>query len=144
MKKMYTISDIATMSRLTERTIRNYMQMGILEGEKIDGIWHFTAEAVGKLFENDYVAAAIKAKDSALVFDFLVNTRKKEEEMCVILDIPKATDPRSISDFFCHTVSEDGYTGINFAYKQNGENVRVLLKGGAEIVMQILNSYYQM
>lgn len=37
MDNKYTISEIARMSLLSEKTIRNYMQLGILAGEKISG-----------------------------------------------------------------------------------------------------------
>ena len=41
-EKLYTIEDIANMTRLTSRTIRNYLKDGILEGKKIGGQWRFT------------------------------------------------------------------------------------------------------
>ncbi|MGM8370207.1 helix-turn-helix domain-containing protein, partial (plasmid) [Clostridium perfringens] len=41
-EKLYTIEDIAKMTRLTSRTIRNYLKDGILEGKKIGGQWRFT------------------------------------------------------------------------------------------------------
>ena len=40
----YTINDIAMMTGLTTRTIRNYIKLGILNGEKEDGVWRFSAE----------------------------------------------------------------------------------------------------
>ncbi len=144
MEKLYTISDIATMTRLTERTIRNYMQMGIFDGEKIDGVWQFTIEAVEKLLESEYVQAAIRAKDNAIVFDFMANTRKKNEELCVILDIPAAKEPKEISEFFCAAVSEGGYGDIRFSFKKSGEYVRVILKGEAKSVSRMMNAYYDL
>lgn len=42
MNEFYTINDIATMTGLTTRTVRNYMKLGLLEGEKVDGVWQIT------------------------------------------------------------------------------------------------------
>ena len=42
----YLISHLVLMTGLTDRTIRNYISSGILQGEKINGLWHFTAEQV--------------------------------------------------------------------------------------------------
>ena len=46
MNEYYTINDIATMTGLTTRTVRNYIKLGLLDGEKMDGIWQFSIEAV--------------------------------------------------------------------------------------------------
>ena len=40
----YTIGQVVMMTGLTDRTIRNYLSLGFLEGEKPDGQWRFTAE----------------------------------------------------------------------------------------------------
>ena len=38
-KDFYSINDIALMSGLSSRTIRNYISSGILKGDKVDGCW---------------------------------------------------------------------------------------------------------
>ncbi len=40
----YLISHLVLSTGLTDRTIRNYIASGILQGEKINGLWHFTPE----------------------------------------------------------------------------------------------------
>ena len=44
--KYYLISHLVLLTGLTDRTIRKYISSGILQGEKIDGLWHFTPEQV--------------------------------------------------------------------------------------------------
>ena len=44
MSKWYGVEDVVCMSGLSERTVRNYLSMGLLVGEKVDGTWRFTAE----------------------------------------------------------------------------------------------------
>ena len=39
MQELYTINHVALMSGLSSRTIRNYMKMGFIEGEMINGVW---------------------------------------------------------------------------------------------------------
>ena len=69
----YTINDIATMTGLSTRTVREYMKLGFLSGEKENGVWRFTGEAVGALFANSAVTPSIKAKRNALVYDFMLD-----------------------------------------------------------------------
>ena len=86
MQEMYTINHVALMSGLSSRTIRNYIKMGFIEGEMINGVWHFSAEDVGAFFANPNVAPAIQAKRNALIFDFLSDDYKKQDEMCAVID----------------------------------------------------------
>ena len=44
--KYYLIRHLVLLTGLTDRTIRKYISSGILQGEKIDGLWHFTPEQV--------------------------------------------------------------------------------------------------
>ncbi len=44
MDKYYTLNELATITGLTTRTLRNHLKSNILNGEKIDGIWQFTEE----------------------------------------------------------------------------------------------------
>ena len=43
MKELLTIEDLAKMTGLSERTIRNYLADGQLEGEKADGAWRLSS-----------------------------------------------------------------------------------------------------
>ena len=38
----YTLGHLSQITGLTDRTLRTYLSKGILEGEKINGVWHFT------------------------------------------------------------------------------------------------------
>ena len=42
----YLISHMTLFTGLSDRTIRNHMAAGFLQGEKINGLWHFTPEPV--------------------------------------------------------------------------------------------------
>ena len=42
MEKYYTLNEVAMMTGLNTRTLRNYLKMDVLKGEKIDGIWKFS------------------------------------------------------------------------------------------------------
>ena len=101
----YTINDIATMTGLSTRTVREYMKLGFLSGEKENGVWRFTDEAVGALFANGAVAPSIKAKRNALVYDFMLDEKKKNDELCAVLDLmAEGKDAMDISAFFCSAI----------------------------------------
>ena len=70
----YTIGQVVMMTGLTDRTIRNYLSLGFLEGEKQDGQWRFTAEQLEEFMRHPSVKPSISAKKNALIFDFLADT----------------------------------------------------------------------
>ena len=143
MQDMYTINHVALMSGLSSRTIRNYMKMGLIEGEMINGVWHFSAEAVGDFFANPNAAPAIKAKRNALIFDFLADDAKQQDEMCTVIDQrANLEEANAISEFFCDAINRAWSGVIRFGFSFNGNQARIILTGPEDAVQQLLVAYY--
>lgn len=143
MQEMYTINHVALMSGLSSRTIRNYMKMGFIEGEMINGVWHFSAEAVGDFFANPSVAPALRAKRNALIYDFLSDDCKQGNEMCAVIDNRATLDEaNAMSEFFCYTINTEGLDCVRFGFSFNGSHARVILTGPEDAVQQLLARYY--
>jgi len=64
---MYSIKDLSMISGLTDRTLRNCLKIGILVGEKSEGVWQFSDEQIGESLDNNYVKAAIKTKRNSIL-----------------------------------------------------------------------------
>ncbi len=144
-KEFYTINEVAAITGLTTRTLRNYLKLGCLNGEKVEGVWLFTAEDLGAFFADKNVRASIQAKKNAMVFDFMADRYKKENEICSILDFNAGSaEADEISKTFCDIVNNGNYGGgIQFSFEWEGTQARVILKGHAERVMSVLQEYYQ-
>jgi excisionase family DNA binding protein len=88
MEKLFTVEDIANMTSLTTRTIRNYLKEGILSGRKIGGQWRFTDEDVKNLMESGKIDFIDKAKQDVLDFIDGVNTDYTGAiQVCAIIDL---------------------------------------------------------
>ncbi len=145
MEKQYTLNEIAIMSGLTTRTLRNYMKMDILHGEMADGIWRFQEKEVMDFFQNPYVQPSIQAKKKAIVFDFLAQNEKRINEICTIIDVYATEhEAEEISAFFCEEVNKRKEGKLKFSMEKNGSFVRVILRGYEDAVMEILNAYYHL
>lgn len=143
MNEFYTINDIATMTGLTTRTVRNYMKMGLLEGEKVDGTWQFSIEAVSDFMANKNVQPSIQAKKNGVVFDFLANRYKKTNEICTILDFPVSQEEAmEISNFFCQETCREDIGDMKFSFDYNNGIARVILKGTEDFVSEVMKKYY--
>lgn len=136
----FVLNQLALLTGLTERTLRNYIAMGLLEGEKINGMWHFTPEQVESFISHPTVRPSIQAKQHALVYDFLLEDMKSTREACIILDVPGA-DPEELSEFFCYRINSGNYQNIRFTFDGFGKVPRVILRGGAGDVLQLVSEY---
>ena len=106
----YNIKELAMMTDLTTRTLRNYLRSGLLNGDKIDGMWQFTAENISDFISNPIVKPSIQAKNKAIVFDFLADDHKKEDSICTILDLHvSAAEADKISAFSIDLLSSSCY-----------------------------------
>ena len=74
--------------------------------------------------------------------NFLINNGKKEEEACVILDLPKA-DIKETAEFFCYRISSGNFENINFSFDGYAKTPRVILKGKPEDIFGIIDEYYK-
>ena len=140
---MYSLNELATMTGLTTRTLRTYLKMGLLTGEKTDGVWCFSEEDCECFFSHPTVKPALQAKRNALVYDFLGNRFKRENELCVVLDLLVQEDEaQEVSDFFCKDVSMLEGGRLRFTFEREQGRVRVIITGQEDAVSGILRAYY--
>ena len=145
MEKYYTLNEVAMMTGLNTRTLRNYLKMDILKGEKIDGIWKFSECEFSDFISNPYVKPSLQAKSKAIVFDFLNEKEKQLNEICTILDLHvDLTESDEISEFFCTERNKRPDEKITFSFERNGAYTRLILRGYEDTVMEILNAYYNL
>ena len=141
MEERYNLNELAMMIGFTTRTLRNYMNQGLLIGEKVNGAWQFTAAELDRFFSEPYVKEGLRIKRSSLVFDFMADGRKTSERTCVILDIPASvTKGNAISALICDRIAE--VKDINFNFGWDRGTARVILTGAAESVAHIMKAYY--
>ncbi len=141
MEERYNLNELAMMTGFTTRTLRNYMNQGLLNGEKINGAWQFSAQEIDSFFSEPFVKEGLRIKRSSLVFDFMADSRKTTERSCVILDIPASLGRgNAVSAFFCDRIAE--VSDIKFNYGWDHGTCRVILTGAAASVAAIMKAYY--
>lgn len=135
----YTLGHLTQFTGLTDRTLRTYLSNGILQGQKINGVWHFTEEQLDAFFRSPVVRPSIQAKNNAIVYDFMLDDKKPEPRACIILDLPGA-DRDAISAFFCDAICQGAYHDLRFSFDGVG-SPRVILSGPTDLVLALVNSY---
>ena len=144
MKEIYTIQDLCLLTGFTDRTLRNHIALGNLEGEKMGNLWQFTPQQVENFLQLPHVWPGIQAKKNAIVYDFLRSKSKKAPRMCVILDLP-GKDAQEVSAHFCRAVSryDTPEDELCFSSEQTGGCPRIILKGSWDDVMALLTDFYE-
>ena len=143
MKDTFSIDDMAMITGLSTRTIRNYIADGFLEGDKSSGAWQFTSEQVDAFLQNKTVQPTLRSKKNAIVYDFLGVPHKEEDMMCVVLDLPTDQANR-VSTLLCKYMCEiEAKAELRFASDRIGKTVRIILSGSDTDVMDLLVRYYK-
>lgn len=141
MDKLYTLNDLALISGFTTRTLRNDIAAGTLDGEKIDGVWQFTAGAIDEYMEKPAIRRRAATRQNALVYDFLSDTHKSANRLCVCLDLPVAEEEAmEVQTFFCAEMCR-AHQAQFYARRVNGL-LRVTLSGAEEEIARMLSAYY--
>lgn len=141
--RYYTMNEVAMMTGFTTRTLRNYISAGILDGEKMEGVWKFSVDDFINFISDPNVTSGIKSKINAQTFDFLADEKKKENYICTILDFyVDDEESAEISDFFSNQMNGSPKDGARFSLYKNGRNMRVTLTGPEDIISDIMHNYY--
>lgn len=142
MKESYSISDVVRITGLSDRTIRSYISQNVLRGEKANGAWQFSPEQLVSFMNDPNVLPGIRAKKNALVYDFLADTHRKTQEMCVMIDLP-GKDSQTVASFFCDAINASDYDNIHFSFDSlGGQTPRVILKGDPQKVLALVQHFY--
>lgn len=139
----YIINEIAMMTGFSTRTLRSYIKQGILKGEKIDGVWKFSADNFIDFISDSNIICGIKSKINAQALDFLADDKKKENYICTVLDFyVEDEESEEISDFFCSQMNCSAKSSTSFSLRRDGKNTRVTLTGPEDIVSEMICGYY--
>ena len=143
MERNYNLNEIALMTGFSTRTLRNYLNQGLLKGEKVNGAWQFTAEQVERFFAEPFVKEGLRIKRNSIVFDLLADRAKESKKTCVILYIPASLkESKALSEFFCKQM--ESVSDAVFTFDWNDGNARIILSGAEESVASIMAAYHGM
>jgi len=143
-QKLYTVDDIAMMTGLTSRTIRNYLKNGKLKGKKIGVQWRFTEEDINALFTDKRFENEVAASKNKMVIDFIETKERSEVSICSVVDYP-CEDSKLVENIYKKMIelinSYESEDEIKFSYqylKEEGK-ARFIIIGVPDKVIELLN-----
>ena len=78
-----------------------------------------------------------------MIYDFLSDDHKQQDEMCVVMD-NRATleEANAMSEFFCDAIKREYLGSVRFGFSFGGARARVILTGPQDAVQQLLDAYH--
>ncbi len=137
----YTVEDVAKITGLSTRTIRNYLKDGKLQGKKIGVQWRFTEENIKNLFTFQEVADSMSEAKHQMVFDFLQKRNIEKAEVCTIYAL--ACSSNQEAQEMCEQVLEvvnrvKKQGGLKFSFDYHDGLARYFLVGEPVLIQEVL------
>lgn len=135
-EKLYTVADVARVTGMTSRTIRNYLKDGTLTGQKIGVQWRFTEDEVKKLFSRQQPGTSSPAQ---IVRSYLGTTERDTAAFCALLDFPGVTQAQGMAMYrkLEKQCGED-VALISYEYHDEGQLFRIAVSGELWAVAALL------
>ena len=135
-EKLYTVADVAEVTGLTSRTIRNYLKDGTLRGQKIGVQWRFTEEEIRKLFSRQTPG---QDSPTQIVRSFLGQHEREGASFLALLDFPCVTEKDGMEMFAkLQKLRGAGIASMSYEYHDEGQLLRIALDGDTGAVMDLL------
>ena len=138
-KDFYSINELSTISGFTTRSLRNFIQMEFLKGEKFNGEWRFSLEQIENFLSHPNIKEGIKSKNNSVVYNYLLN-KPENDTICSIVDLTLTpNETKTLSEKICKMIN-DSNTNVEFKFSAHNGNVRIIIAGEKNFVKQILLS----
>ena len=136
-KDFYSINELSTISGFTTRSLRNFIQMEFLKGEKFNGEWRFSLEQIENFLSHPNIKEGIKSKNNSVVYNYLLNKPQKDT-ICSIVDLNLTpNETKTLSEKICKMIN-DSNANVEFKFSAHNGNVRIIIAGEKNFVKQIL------
>ncbi len=144
-QKLYTVNEVAEITLMTPRTIRNYLRSGALKGRKVGGQWRFTQEDVQALLGAKDVRTHMKQTQEDKLSAFLQGKEKHGDvSVCSIIDVylPQHAIAQKCEQV-CALFSVESQTPISFhfEYDDAAEKGRFVVFAPPALVIEVMKVF---
>ena len=140
--KYYSISDVARITKLTDRTIRNYLSQGTLKGQKIGGQWRFTKDDILSLFKEPSFEEDVIDQARKYLIDYYDNKFSFDSDNgSIVININLKTD-EDLHELYqkLHQVEADNDLKYKISFvDDNNRKAKIVIVGSFRFIYEILD-----
>lgn len=133
-EKLYTVSDVAKLTGMTDRTIRKYLKDGVLKGRKIGVQWRFTEADIQQLFRDYVPTPAFTELDNNAVIDLL----EHQAEGTVTITKLDGFTYEQIQNFHYRLRQEAAAVQILCQYEETRQAARFIFSGPSQEICRLI------
>lgn len=141
----FDLNDLAQMTGLTTRTLRNYRKRGLLGGTLRGGKYFFTEEEISRFLEQNFVKQSLEIQRNAIVRDYIQAPDPREATGCLIVDVPgEAGESAEIQQKMVQRINSGGFPGLKFSYHydEKRKSSRFIITGRLEDVRSVTEGIF--
>lgn len=139
--KLYTVDEIAQMTRLTSRTIRNYIKSGLLRGKKVGGQWRFSQIDIENLMSISTAAAKMSSANRRDVLNFIDRTEPHTAQVCAVADLQLSQGAaEKLAQKICKIASQTEEENLRFHYEyiEAEQTARFTVFGTPDFIAKVM------
>ena len=128
-EKLFTINDVAALTSLTTRTIRNHLKDGSINGLKVGGQWRFRMSDIEDFtYHRNNRPEATQGLDSEIA-EFLSTKEISDTRVCTIVDICADEEKASAKEYLLRDLVNwyDNKNHMKYTYKFDGNRARFVI-----------------
>ncbi len=140
-EKLFTINEVAVLTSLTTRTLRNHLKDGKLHGHKVGGQWRFRMSDIEDFTLGSGKRPRILTEGDSQVDDFLCSTDKSGTQVCTIVDIVADEDKATAKEFLIRDLMNwyDNRSSMKYTYEYKNGMARFVIVASPELMISALD-----
>jgi excisionase family DNA binding protein len=141
---MMSLKDIMTITNLSERTIRRYLEEGKLEGTKVGGVWRFTEAQLEGFYGAKEAVNKVRKEATQQVIDFInmPNPEKIDARVCTMIDLRNCEETiEKVKQAIMNECSNTTDT-MTMKFLKEQDNYRFILIGSLDFVHNVISIIY--
>lgn len=140
-EKLFTLNDVAVLTSLTTRTLRNHLKDGTLNGHKVGGQWRFRMSDIEDFTFKSGKKQIITEGNETLVTDFLIRNTIAGKQVCSVIDL-EIDEQRAIAkEFLLKDLVNwyDNRNNLKYAFEYKDGFARFIIIATPELMISALD-----
>ncbi len=142
---MLSIKNVMTITNLSERTIRRYLEDGKLEGTKVGGVWRFTEKQLEAFYGEKEAIKKIRKEATQQVIDFInmPNPEKVDARVCSMIDLRNCEETIELVKLAIMSECSKATDTMTMKFLKEQDDYRFILIGSLEFVHNVTAKIYE-
>lgn len=140
-EKLFTLNDVAMLTSLTTRTLRNHLKDGTLTGQKVGGQWRFRIADIENFTFKGNRRPPLPEESSPLLTEYIQSNDKSNGQILSIIDLPIDEQRASAKEFLLKDLVNwyDNRSNMEYTYEYKKNFARFTILATPELMISAID-----